>query len=193
MQIERAIVGVNTLGPGNRLAIWVNGCNRRCPGCVSERLQRKAPENECDVYDYFLQYDIAAIDGLTISGGEPFEQIEGLYQIVKLFISKGIIDILIYTGYTIEELRERHDFRIEYILSNIAVLIDGPYIQSLDIQEGNLCGSTNQRIIILNSKMEEKYTSYQCTERRMQEFFFGRIKVAVGIPNKAYINSFKNN
>lgn len=193
MQIERAILGVKTLGPGERFAIWVNGCYRKCVGCVSERLQQFNPLNEQDVISFLSQFDLMSITGATVSGGEPFEQYHDLCKMVKYFKEHNINDILIYTGYTYEELLSKNKAEIDYILDNIAVLIDGPYVQKLDSGYGNLKGSDNQRIIFLNEKFKTLYEGYYCKERTMQEFFIGNTVIGIGIPNKDYIDKFKNN
>lgn len=195
MQIERTLTGIVTLGPGSRLAVWVNGCHRRCKGCVSESLQAVAPENECEVVSHFDQFDLSGIDGVTISGGEPFDQPDGLYETVKYFVERGIADILVYTGFTLEELNEKNDERIAYILQNIAVLIDGPYVQELDSGIGNLKGSDNQRILFLKPEMKPAYDAFYKEDRKMQEFYIGNWVLAVGIPNQKYIEDFveKNN
>lgn len=190
MQIERVIKGVKTLGPGNRLVVWVNGCRRNCVGCVSKRLQKKAPQNERDITRFFDQFEFDDVDGVTISGGEPFDQTEELNQLVKYIVGKQMYDILIYTGYTLEELLAKKDERIIYVLEHISVLIDGPYIQELNNNTGNLRGSTNQRIIVLNPSYRHKYDEYDSIERTMQEFHFGNVVVAVGIPTQEYIKSF---
>ena len=190
MQIERAINGVTTLGPGNRLAIWVNGCYRHCKGCLSERLQHFEPSNEQNIFTYFANYDLSKVDGITISGGEPFEQVEELLILVRYFKQRGINDILIYSGYTIQELHAKHDERIEQILNEIAVLIDGPYIDEQNNNTGNLKGSDNQRIIFINTAFKNRYDEYFRETRTMQEFRFGNYIVAVGIPTKEYIANF---
>lgn len=190
MQIERTIKGVTALGPGSRMVVWVNGCHRGCEGCVSKRLQASAPQNEKDVTQYFNDFSLFGVDGITVSGGEPFNQIDGLYELVKYMVEKRVLDILIYTGYTIEELLAKNDERIDYILKNIAVLIDGPYVDALNDNKGNLKGSTNQRVIVLNEDYRQIYDEYYKSERGMQEFLFGNFLVAVGIPTKEYIESF---
>ncbi len=190
MQIERAISGIKTLGPGSRFVVWVNGCNRHCDGCVSERLQKFEPRNEQDVITYLDGFDFRYVDGVTISGGEPFEQANDLLQMVRYFKKIGIDDILIYTGYTIDELHKKHDEKIESILSEIAVLIDGPYMQELNNDLGNLKGSDNQRVIFLNDRFKLLYDSYFCEERKMQELQIGNYIIAAGIPTKQYILEF---
>lgn len=192
MQIEMAISGLTTLGPGNRFVLWVNGCNKRCPGCVSERLQRFNPDNEEDVVLFLNEYEFNETDGVTISGGEPFEQVEDLLIMVKYFKEKGIDDILIYTGYTMKELLDKHDKRIEAILSEIAVLIDGPYNAELNFDIGNLKGSENQRIYFMNEQLKEKYDEYYSDKRVMQEVQIDNYLIAVGIPDRQYIKKFKS-
>ena len=75
--------------------------------------------------------DAHPVDGFTISGGEPFDQAQDLSELVKE-ISVISDDILIYSGYKLEELRSRNDTSTEYILNNAAVLIDGAYMEELN-------------------------------------------------------------
>lgn len=190
MEIERAVLGVNTLGPGNRFVVWVNGCEKHCKGCVSERLQKKCPENERDVISFLSEFDFTDVDGVTISGGEPFDQIVDLEKMVAYLFETGIRDILIYTGYTKEQLEVWQDDRVKSIFSKIAVLIDGPYVSELDFGEDNLKGSINQRIFYFNDKLKNKYLMYHKKERKMQELNIGNYSLAVGIPDRKFIHRF---
>ena len=191
MQIERAMAGVTSLGPGNRLAVWVNGCKRRCKGCVSPELQAFNPNNEQKIESFFKDFSFEVIDGLTISGGEPFEQVSELQRLVDYSRQRGCDDVLIYTGYTYDELKSRNDVRIDDILSKIAVLIDGEYVEELDDDKCSLRGSTNQKIIILNEKYGEKYHKYLETGRTQQILDLGSYVLGVGIPNKKFLADFK--
>lgn len=193
MQIERAIANVRTLGPGNRLVIWVNGCNRRCHGCVSPNLQSFNPNNDIDVLRFMSGFDLNEFDGITISGGEPFEQPEDLYVLVEYCKRNGMEDILVYTGYTESELVDKRNPYVDSVLSSIAVLIDGPYICELDDGTDNLKGSGNQRIIVKNKDLQELYHRYHKKKREMQVFYLGKLIVAAGIPDSAFIKSFESN
>lgn len=192
MQVERIIADVETLGPGKRICIWVNGCNRRCPGCVSPELQAFNKDNECDITAVLDKFKLDATIGVTVSGGEPFEQTSELAALVKFLNKKGVVDILVYTGYTLEELQERtvEKKATQYVLSNIGVLIDGPYVQELNDDTGNLKGSNNQRVIFVKRGLKQKYDSYYSDGRKMQEFFMFPHFVAVGIPTKEYAEKF---
>lgn len=192
MQVERIIADVETLGPGKRICIWVNGCKRKCIGCVSPELQTFKQENECDIISVIAKFDLNETSGITISGGEPFEQTVALAELIRFLKSKGVADILVYTGYRIEQLRTRTDeiAATQYVLDNIGVLIDGPYIQEQNHNIGNLKGSDNQRIIFINKKLQQKYEAYASDARKMQEFFMFPHFVGVGIPPKEYIEKF---
>lgn len=193
MQIERIISDITTLGPGMRLCIWVNGCKRNCVGCVSPRLKEFVPDNDQDVIALLNQFDLSSIDGVTISGGEPFEQVHDLWLLVEHIRKLGIDDILIYTGYTISELLNKNDSEIYKILSNIAVLIDGPYIHELNNDENNLLGSSNQKVIYLNAQYIPIYENYCKKQRSIQEITAGNILIGVGIPTKEYVTNFNKN
>ena len=134
-----------TDGPGLRSVIWFQGCERNCAGCHNLKTQ--------DPTGGFLRDTDAIIDelknrkmlsGVTISGGEPFNQKEALLTIVNELKKIGI-SIWIYTGYTYEELMT--DKTAQSILSAIDVLVDGPFILGLRDLGLRFRGSSNQRLI----------------------------------------------
>jgi len=190
MRIDRAVNYVTTLGPGRRLCIWVNGCSRGCKGCVSPNLQRVDESTEVDIFEYFFRYNLEAIDGVTISGGEPFEQTSELWLLVSYLKQRGVRDILIYTGYTYEELKARRDPDVEAIFTEISVLIDGPYVKELDFGTNNIKGSENQKIHYLDPSVRHKYTDYIKSERSVCEMTLGSTCLGIGIPDEKYITDF---
>lgn len=192
MRIERAVNYVKTLGPGSRLCIWVNGCSRNCPGCMSSRLQKADSSVEVGIEEYLEEFNFQAIDGVTVSGGEPFEQTKELVRLLAYCRHRGAQDILVYTGFTLEELKRRMDEDTERALSLVSVLIDGPYISSLNHGSGNLMGSTNQRVIFFDETLRKKYADYSSETREMQEFVLGNVLLGIGIPQNGYIEEFKN-
>ena len=191
MRIERAVNYIRTLGPGLRLCIWVNGCSRGCPGCVSQRLQQPDESTDVDIYEYFVGYNLDRIDGVTISGGEPFEQPEELNKLVDYLIKRGMRDILVYTGYTLSELKSQKNNCIDLVLGKISVLIDGPYIIERDMGKGNLRGSDNQCIHYLFPEYKDVYDSYISELREPEELILGNTLLSVGIPDRQYIEEFK--
>lgn len=88
-------------------------------------------------------------DGVTILGGEPFYQPDGLIALIrKLKILRQ--HITLYTGYTLESLRARRNPAIDEVLRLTDILIDGPFIAHEAHGAGEWLGSRNQRIIQLN-------------------------------------------
>lgn len=85
-------------------------------------------------------------DGVTILGGEPFDQPESVAELVLRLKNHGL-HVTVYSGFTIEQLIQRRLPSIDYILTHIDLLIDGPFIVSLREGAGEYRGSRNQRLI----------------------------------------------
>ena len=173
---------VTTLGYGNRLGVWFQGCNKRCENCISPEFQIPEKGKTYTIKEIFdFLPDEENIDGLTISGGEPFDQPEGLLRLVMAYKEKFNDDVLIFTGYTLEELHEKESLIIETILQNIAVLIDGRYIEGLNNGRG-FRGSTNQNINVW--KYYERYSKAEEINRKMQCVLMNDRLWMLGIPPK---------
>lgn len=77
MQVDRLLFPVTALGPGNRLALWMIGCHKKCKKCANPELRMFDTTKNISVdqlEEIILKMDINRIDGVTISGGEPFAQ-----------------------------------------------------------------------------------------------------------------------
>lgn len=173
---------VTTLGYGKRLGIWFQGCQKNCIDCISPEFKAKANGKLLHIED--LGKNIpqdCMIDGLTISGGEPFDQPQGLLKLVQWFENRYSDDILIFTGYTLEELHKKNSLIIEKILNHISVLIDGEYIEDLNSGIG-LRGSSNQNIYIWKNK--DKYKDVEKCVRKIQCVFLKDRLWMIGIPPK---------
>lgn len=171
---------VLTLGYGKRLGVWAQGCRKNCGGCISPELRTfsagsmMAPEQILER----ITPD-GEVDGLTISGGEPFEQPEGVLELIRMFRGRYTGDILIFTGYTLEELRGKKSAVIEAILSDIAVLVDGRYVEDQNSKKG-LRGSDNQRIHVF--QYQDRYREAESLERRLQCVRLKNRLWMIGIP-----------
>jgi len=138
-------------GPGRRSVIQVAGCSLRCPGCYVPQTHKR--ENGSLVSISSIVKKIVASrpkhDGVTILGGEPFDQAASVAELVSRLKNLGI-HITVYTGNTIDTLIGRKDKSIDYILTHIDLLIDGPFIRQLKKDAGEYRGSRNQRVISLS-------------------------------------------
>ena len=88
---------------------------------------------------------LSEADGVTVSGGEPFLQTEELWRMVRYLRGQGVEDILVYTGYTLEECLS--DPARRACLRWIDTLVEGRYVATLRDPALRFRGSSNQRVI----------------------------------------------
>lgn len=151
-----------TEGPGRRSSVLFQYCPLKCKGCWTPQLHSKEAGELVSVEKLaglLLDHNYER-DGVSILGGEPFAQPEGLNALVKALRSKNCPHIVCYSGYTLEVLREkaaRHP-AIGEVLGKIDILIDGAYVESLSSSAGLWTGSGNQRVIDLRATIESGRT-----------------------------------
>jgi len=156
---------LNSLGPDERIGIWFQGCSLHCIGCMSKHTWNTNEGFEFNVDEVMRSISYHDSKFITISGGEPFEQSEELYKLIKA-LKKSDYEILIYSGFDYQFLKNNYF----YVLDLIDVLIDGPFDNS---QKTNLAskGSNNQQIIILSNKttLIQRYSQWaQKTQENLQ-------------------------
>ena len=135
-------------GPGRRSVVQVAGCSIRCPGCYVPETHDRHNGKKVSISS-ILEEIVSKRhenDGVTILGGEPFDQSDSVAELV-LRLNKLGSHIIVYTGNTIEYLSTKDDPSVTYILSHIDLLIDGPFESSLVAETGEYRGSANQRLI----------------------------------------------
>ena len=132
-------------GEGLRFTLFVQGCSHHCKGCHNP--QTHDPNGGKEVTE---QEIIAAmlsnplLDGLTLSGGEPFDQDHSCAIIAKAAKDAGL-NVWAYTGYTLEQLRQKNTELLQYV----DVLVDGPFMLEQRSLSLKWRGSHNQRVIEL--------------------------------------------
>lgn len=152
LTIARLKRNSKVLGPGCRAVIWTHGCSKNCPHCIAKEMNEAPPPFQYEpstLYDWLK--NTQGIEGVTITGGEPFEQdIEALGTFLRLVKSDPRqLSIMCYTGKSMEEFRSNDDFL--HLLEYIDILVDGPYVHELN--DGHKWrGSSNQRIHPLNER-----------------------------------------
>ncbi|WP_328322881.1 radical SAM protein [Kribbella sp. NBC_00382] len=139
------------LGPGTRFAVWVQGCPLNCRGCTSPTWIPQAGGVEISVGELADRIIDQAIDGLTLSGGEPFAQAGALAELVRRVRATRDLSVMSYTGYVVEHLRRHGDAAQHRLLESLDILVDGPY---LDDRHAVLRwrGSANQRLHYLTDR-----------------------------------------
>lgn len=190
MNAARILYPVRTLGPGERIGLWLAGCRRACPGCINPDLWQQRPEYEYTPEELArIMLGIARehpVDGFTISGGEPMDQAEELCRLLTL-LAPVSTDVLIYTGYTLEELQQGSCEARREVLRHTAVLIDGPYIRERNTG-CRLRGSGNQCIRFLNEAHRPRLEAYLAgSGNQVQNFACRDGVVSVGIHRPGYV------
>lgn len=185
MFVARILYPVRTLGPGNRIGIWFCGCSHGCKGCSNPELWQRLEEYRITPRRLMELVrsvsDSAPVDGFTLTGGDPMEQPELAGLLPELREISG--DILLYTGYTLEQLREIPG--ASGVLENVSVLIDGEYIAERNTG-CPLRGSDNQRVIFLDESLRAVYEEYMRQGNMIQNFTVGNSVVSVGIHGADY-------
>jgi anaerobic ribonucleoside-triphosphate reductase activating protein len=98
-----------------------------------------------------LQAGADRLEGVTFLGGEPFDQAAALSQLATGARELGL-SVMTFTGYWIEELRERSDRGVDALLAATDVLVDGPYDRSRPEPVRRWVGSANQRFHFLSGR-----------------------------------------
>ena len=142
-------------GAGIRTVIWTQGCGHHCPGCHNPETHDFDKGFEVDIEE--IKQEISKVemqDGITLSGGDPFFQIEASNEIAKFAKEQGL-NVWAYTGFTFEKLYKmsQQNETLQEFLDNIDVLVDGRFEQDKKSLNLHFRGSTNQRILDVKESM----------------------------------------
>lgn len=167
------------LGPFKRYALWVQGCSKRCSGCISPDAQPLDGGYSVEVED--LVHDILSqpnIEGITISGGEPFLQQEALLELIDTIRRQRDLGVIVYTGMLYEEIADTP------LAMRCDLVIDGEYVESLN-DDLSLRGSSNQRVIYITDRYADVVCQHYGQPGRKVEFILEDAHVSmIGIPPK---------
>lgn len=158
--LNKAHYPVSVLGHGKRIGIWLQGCSIRCRTCCSLDTWEFEADRRMEVatlVDWCRDVSGGIPDGITISGGEPFDQPKALLALLKAFDgwrseAGGHFDVLLYSGYS--EARLKRDYA-EHLI-HLDALVAGPFLERSD-GEKPFCGSDNQKMITLSPLAETLY------------------------------------
>jgi len=147
-------------GPGCRAVVWVQGCLRECPGCFNPESWSFTP-NQLITIDELVERVLSepSNEGITFSGGEPFWQASALADVARQVKAAGK-NVMSFTGFTIEQLQAKAaPPDAEALLAQLDILVDGPYVESLAINDPTSpVSSRNQRVHVFNPAFENRIT-----------------------------------
>lgn len=177
--------GTTALGPGLRYVIWTQGCLKHCQGCLTP--ESRIIKNDKQVLVEDLAKDVISreyIDGITISGGEPFLQSAPLTRFLNLVLKqRPELTVIVFTGYQIEDLKEED---AKSLINKLDLLIDGSYMESLNDDKG-LRGSSNQRFHYITSRLLPWKDEMENGKRKVEYHVYNDIVRAYGIPSNTMI------
>jgi len=131
----------------------LQGCSIRCTGCINPHLFNPAGGMEIDVATIVDGALEAGVEGITLLGGEPFDQAEACTNLAAASREAGL-GVICFTGFTRESLE--NDRKARNLIAVVDLLVDGPYLESQPEDRRALVGSTNQRFIHLT----DRYSGY---------------------------------
>lgn len=164
MQVAQIVSCTEAEGPGKRFALWFQGCPFRCPGCCNpEMLQFEGGT--------WMSVDVIAariarvaeeqnIEGITLIGGEPMAHAESAAPLARKVQQLGLT-VMVFSGYTIEEIRETDNPSMHDLLSHTDILVDGLYDRDQPDTTRRWIGSKNQRIHFLTDRYQEDDARWQ--------------------------------
>lgn len=200
ISVNKAHFPVTVLGPGRRVGIWLQGCSIHCSGCISQDTWARDPGRDLPLAQLIAWCRKATggkFDGVTLSGGEPFDQPAALLALLEALIQWRTdegpdFDILCYSGYPFARLKRHHDG----ILEKLDAIIPEPYVDTLPLTH-LWRGSSNQRLIALSERGRERYRAYvdapaDSVGKRIQATVNGNRVFYIGIPARGDMASLEN-
>jgi anaerobic ribonucleoside-triphosphate reductase activating protein len=138
-------------GPGVRAALWTQGCSLGCPGCFNPETHPFAGGEIVTVDDLFQRILAVAdaVEGVTVSGGEPLQQRPALLALLRRLRAETRLSVLVFTGFTWDEVRRLPE--AEELLACVDVLIAGRYDREQHRGRG-LLGSANKTVHFLTDR-----------------------------------------
>ena len=187
VQLSRAHVPVTVLGHGRRVGLWFQGCTIGCAGCVALDTWAPDPSRAIDV-DVLAERcrslgDSSGVDGVTISGGEPFDQpaaLAALLRGLRPWADAAGRDLLCYSGRSLAALRSGFGD----VLGLLDAIIPGPFVAAQ--APGKLWrGSANQELVALTELGRRRYDGYvdrPADRLRLQAVADGAMVWYIGVP-----------
>ena len=145
-------------GPGLRFTVFVQGCHHRCPGCQNPQTHDPSGGTELAVEALVAQMRSNPLTGgLTLSGGEPFDQPSACLELARAAHASGL-NVWCWTGGVFEDLRDCGAPEQQALLRELDVLVDGPFLLAQRTLSLPWRGSRNQRLILVRESLTQGKT-----------------------------------
>lgn len=149
--IAQIVSGTEAEGPGRRFAVWFQGCPLRCPGCCNPEFLTFQGGIRRPCSEIIAELAIADVEGISLLGGEPFSHAIPAVALAQA-ARKRNLSVMIYSGYTLPEVRAFKEPAVAKLLSLTDVLVDGPYLRDQPETKRRWVGSANQVVHFLTHR-----------------------------------------
>lgn len=153
LEIAGTAADTEAEGPHRRFAVWVQGCTLACPGCCNPEMFDRGHGRTIEIAA--LDGTISAlsrsgaIEGITVLGGEPLQQLDGVAALCERAVAAGL-GVIVFTGYTLAEARTQVGF--ERLWACIDTLVEGRFDAKLPETTRRHVGSQNQSLVHRTSR-----------------------------------------
>jgi anaerobic ribonucleoside-triphosphate reductase activating protein len=145
LAIARLHFPIMSLGYGRRIGIWTQGCSIGCKGCMSlDTWASRRGDTPIDEIVAQLGRWLGEADGVTLSGGEPFDQPEAIVGLLRAIRPRVTGDILLFSGYAVDDVPDAGRPAFDYL----DALVCGPFVERR-ASDLPLRGSDNQELRLL--------------------------------------------
>jgi anaerobic ribonucleoside-triphosphate reductase activating protein len=152
LNVARVLPRSRVNGPGVRAVVWVQGCTIGCPGCFNPHTHPHAARRLFHPVELAERLTQAAdVEGITLSGGEPFEQAEACARLAE-HVQERRRSVVVFSGYTLEYLQRSALPSVHRLLEQIDLLIAGPYVERQATNGRGWLGSANQKLHFLTDR-----------------------------------------
>jgi anaerobic ribonucleoside-triphosphate reductase activating protein len=152
LRVAQVVPDTEAEGPGRRFALWVQGCTLHCPSCCNPEMF--SAQGGAVMEAEALAARIVAtpgLEGLSVLGGEPFQQAEAVAEVCARVRRAGR-SVMVYSGYTLEELRALPGPGAAALLAQTDLLADGRFVREAPEARRRWLGSRNQRLHFLTAR-----------------------------------------
>jgi len=151
LRVSRIEPATRAEGPGTRWAIWAQGCSIGCAGCCNPHTWDLDAGTTFATEELIERMLAAPVEGITLLGGEPFDQAESMAAIAQA-AQDARRGVMTFTGYRHEVLRRSARPGWTSLLAATDLLVDGPYLRDRRDTARPWVGSSNQRFIHLTDR-----------------------------------------
>lgn len=153
LNVARWISKSRANGPGERFVLWLQGCGLGCEGCWNPDTWDFEPRHLLTVDEIMaLVLETKGLEGVTLTGGEPFAQAVALVPLVRRIREAGL-SLVVFTGHERDELRSP---AARAVLEGVDILIAGRFVRAQREISLPLMGSRNQEVVFLTDRYSEQ-------------------------------------